>query len=72
MAISEWYQINKLSVGASRYADGKWRIEYDELVTRLRVLTNGEAFSDRVNAGLDLDAYRKIAEYVVVDLNKRH
>lgn len=68
--ISEWYPIES-RVGGRRY-DGKWRIEYNEQVTRLRVCSNGNAFSDWVNSGLDLDAYREIAEHVVIDLNKPH
>jgi hypothetical protein len=71
MPISEWYSINNLEVSNRRY-DGKWRIEYGDLDTRLRVCSNGHAFSDWVNSGLELDAYRVLAERVVVDLNKRH
>jgi len=72
MPISEWYPIDKLRIDAQRYADGKWRVEYDELVTRLRVCSNGKAFADHVSSGLDLDRYRQIAEDVVLNLNKRH
>jgi hypothetical protein len=68
--ISQWYPI-KSQVGERHY-DGKWRIEYNEQSTRLRVCSNGNAFSDWVNSGLDLDAYRDIAEHVVVTLNKPH
>ena len=70
MAFSEWYPV-KVDVG-DRYADGKWRIEYNELITRIRVSSNGAAYSDLVSSGLDLDGYRAFAERVVAHLNKRH
>lgn len=72
MAISEWFALRNVDVGQARYADGKWRVEYDELVTRMRVCSNHKAFADRVCPGLDHDAYAQIAEQIVVDLNTRH
>jgi len=72
MAISDWYPLHNVEVGKARYADGKWRVEYDELVTRMRVCSNNRAFTDLVYSGLDHDSYRRIAEQIVVDLNTRH
>jgi hypothetical protein len=71
MAISEWYQINNVPVGSERRADGKWRVEYNDMMTRLRVSTNHKTYSDWVNSGLDLDAYRQMAEHIIADLNRR-
>jgi hypothetical protein len=70
MAISEWYQINDVQVGNER-ANGKWRVEYNDLMTRIRVSTNHKTFSDWVHAGLDLEAYREMAEHIIADLNRK-
>ena len=71
MAISEWYPLNNVAVGKQGRADGKWRLEYNQLMTRIRVSTNHKTYSDWVSAGLDLDAYEKMAEHIVADLNRR-
>ncbi len=72
MPISDWYPIRNLDLGHSRAADGKWRIEYDDLVARMRVCSNHKAFSDWVRVGLEYDDYRQLAEQIVADLNKPH
>jgi len=71
MAISDWYPLNNVAVGKQLRADGKWRLEYNQLMTRIRVSTNHKTYSDWVSSGLDLDAYEKIAEHIVADLNRR-
>jgi hypothetical protein len=71
MAISEWYALNNVAVGKQGRADGKWRLEYNQLMTRIRVSTNHKTYSDWVSSGLDLDAYEKMAEHIVADLNRR-
>jgi hypothetical protein len=71
MAISDWYEINNLPVERQQRAQGKWRVEYNELMTRIRVSTNHKTHSDWVNSGLDFDVYREIAEQMVLELNRR-
>lgn len=71
MAISEWYQINDVPVGSERRANGKWRVEYNDMMTRIRVSTNQKAYSDWVHSGLDLDAYREMAEHIIAELNRK-
>ena len=71
MAISDWYEISNLRIGRQQWAQGKWRVEYNELMTRIRVSTNHKTHSDWVNSGLDFDVYREMAEQMVLELNRR-
>jgi hypothetical protein len=71
MAISEWYQINNVRIGNEGHADGKWRVEYNDLMARIRVSSNHKTYSDWVHAGLDLDVYRGMAEHIIADLNRK-
>ena len=68
MPISEWYPVRNMEAGIK----AKWRVEYDELVTRMRVVSNGSAACGCVAAGRAIDVYRGIARRIAIDLNKRH
>jgi hypothetical protein len=72
MQTTEWYAIRDFEIGNRRYPGGTWRIEADGLQTQLRVRSNGAEFADCVNWDLDPETYRRMAEQVVVDLNKPH
>jgi hypothetical protein len=71
MAISEWYQVSNVPVDSVRRADGKWRVEYNDLITRIRVSSNHMTCSDWVNSGLDHESYREMAEHIIADLNRK-
>ncbi len=40
-------------------------------MTRIRVSTNHKTYSDWVHSGLDLEAYREMAEHIIADLNRK-
>jgi hypothetical protein len=70
MKPSKWFSIRLLDIDHQRFTSGKWRIEEDELETRLRVKGVKGEVSDWMTPGLTIDAYREIAEQMFVNLHR--
>jgi hypothetical protein len=70
MTRTRWFPIRVLDVDTKRLTVGKWCLERDRVATHVRVKSCGGEFSHWMKPGLDLSAYRKAADQIVVDLTR--
>ncbi len=70
MKPSRWFSIRLLDIDRQQFTNGKWRIEENELETRLRVKGATSELSDWMTPGLSIETYREIAEQMFVNMHR--
>ena len=65
----DWQKITHLEVATNQYADGEWRVVWDELQTRMEIRSNGKEDTFPVTPATRSDGYQTIAELGIKGLN---